>query len=105
VIETTNFTPGGSSGAVPNSAALKVTERLTPTGPDEMHYEARLEDPVVLQGPYTLAFPWRRQANYEQFEYACHEGNYSIRNYITATGTRFAEQRARQGGGKDQTSE
>jgi len=95
VIETTNFTPGASNGPAPNSAQLKVTERLTPIGPDEVHYEARVEDPVVLQEPYKLAFPWRRQADYQQFEYACHEGNYAIRDYITATGTRFAEQRAR----------
>ena len=94
VIETTNFQPGASNGPAPNSAALKVTERLTPTGPDEIRYEAWVEDPVVLTAPYKLDFPWRRQAGYEQYEYACHEGNYSIRDYITATGTRFAAARA-----------
>ena len=32
VIETTNFTPGLSNGPTPNSAQMKVTERLTPQG-------------------------------------------------------------------------
>jgi hypothetical protein len=95
VIETSNFLPGASSGPAPNSTALKVTERLTPTGPDTMHYEAWIEDPVVLTAPYKIAVPWQRQPEYVQYEYACHEGNRSIRDYITATGSRFAEQRAR----------
>ena len=105
VIETANFTPGASNGAAPNSAALKVTERLTPTGPDEIRYEAWIEDPVVLQEPYKLDFPWRRNPDYEQFEYACHEGNYAIRDYITATGTRFASQREARRAAAGATSE
>ena len=94
IVETTNFLPGASAGPAPNSDQLKLTERFTPTGPDEMRYEARVEDPVVLTEPYKIDVPWRRQADYVQYEYACHEGNYSIRDYITATGTRFAARRA-----------
>src|SRR4029079_13318349 len=48
VIETTNFTPGMSNGVTPNSAQMKLTERITPTGPDQMRYEAWIEDPVML---------------------------------------------------------
>jgi len=102
VIETTNFTPGVAIGnvgdsprPVPNSAQLKITERLTPTAPDAIRYEAWIEDPVVLSEPFKLDFPWRRKDDYGMFEYACHEGNYSVRDYITATGSQFAGERER----------
>ncbi|HEU4651126.1 MAG TPA: hypothetical protein VFS49_06900 [Croceibacterium sp.] len=101
VVETTNFTPGMSNGVTPNSAQMKLTERLTPTGPDQIRYEAWIEDPVMLTAPYKIDMPWHRNPNYEFFEYACHEGNVQIRGYITATSPRFQklrdEQWARQG--------
>ena len=89
VVETTNFTPGMSNGATPNSAQMKLTERLTPMGPDQIRYEAWVEDPVMLAEPYKIDMPWRRNPNYEFYEYACHEGNVQIRGYITATSPRF----------------
>ena len=101
VIETTNITPGGHIGnvgdsprPVPNSAAMKITERLTPAGPNTIRYEAWIEDPVVLTAPFKLDFPWTRNEDYGMFEYACHEGNISVRDYILATGSQFADERA-----------
>ena len=93
VIETSNFRPGMSAGPAPNSDQLHITERLTPTGPDSIHYEAWITDPVVMQTGYKLDFPWRRNPDYTIFEYACHEGNVQVRGYITSTSTRFAAQR------------
>ncbi|MEO6387442.1 MAG: hypothetical protein ABIT16_02070 [Croceibacterium sp.] len=101
VIETTNFTPGMSNGVSPNSAQMKLVERITPVGPNQMRYEAWVEDPVMLTGPYKIDIPWKRNSAYNFFEYACHEGNVQIRGYITATSPRFAhlreEQWAKQG--------
>ena len=101
VIETTNFTPGMSNGVTPNSAQMTLTERLTPTGPDQIRYEAWVKDPVMLTEPYKIDIPWHRNPNYKFFEYACHEGNVQIRGYITATSPRFQhlreEQWAKQG--------
>lgn len=57
VIETANCLPGASHRPAPNSAQLRVTERLTPTGPDPIRYGAWIEDPVALTQPYKLAFP------------------------------------------------
>lgn len=94
VIETSNFTPGMSNGPSPNSAAMTVRERLTPLGPDTIRYEAWIEDPVMMAEPYKIDFPWTRNPEYKFFEYACHEGNVSIRDYIKATGTAFAAERA-----------
>jgi len=96
VIETGNLsgaTPmnivGPGNKPIPTSREQRVTERLTLTGPDTIYYEARVEDPVVLTAPYTLAFPWTRNENYELFEYACHEGNTVVPNYIRSTSPRF----------------
>ncbi len=96
VIETTNFTPGMSNGVSPNSSQMKLTERLTPMGPDQIRYEAWVEDPVMLTEPYKIDMPWRRNPNYEFYEYACHEGNVQIRGYITATSPRFQHLRVEQ---------
>ncbi len=96
VIETTNFTPGISNGPSPNSAQMKVIERLTPTGPDQIRYEAWVEDPVMLTAPYKIDIPWQRNNAYEFYEYACHEGNVQVRGYITATSPRFAKLREEQ---------
>ena len=96
VIETTNLngeTPmnivGPGNKPIPTSKAQKVTERLTPVGPDTILYEARVEDSVVLTEPFTLRFPWTRDENYKLFEYACHEGNTVVPYYIRSTSPRF----------------
>jgi hypothetical protein len=96
VVETSNFTPGMSNGITPNSAQMKLRERFTPTGPDQIRYEAWVEDPVMLTEPYKIDMPWKRNPNYEFFEYACHEGNVQIRGYITSTSPRFEEFRRQQ---------
>lgn len=101
VIETTNFTgdtpmnlvgPGGFS--LPTSPRQTVIERLTPTGPETIFYEATVDDPGAFTAPFKLAFPWRRNEDYKLFEYACHEGNTIVPNYLHATSPRFAAQRA-----------
>ena len=96
VIETTNFnghTPmvivGPSNQPIPTSTDLHIVERLTPTGPDTIQYEAVVEDPTVLTAPWKMAFPWTRNEGYEMFEYACHEGNTVVEAYIKATNPRY----------------
>ena len=100
VIETTNFNGkspmvivGPGNQPIPTSRSLRITERLTPTGPDTLQYEARVEDPEVLTGPWTMSFPWRRNDAYKIYEYACHEGNEQVANYIRSTSPRFAASR------------
>ena len=98
VIETANFnggTPmvivGPSNEPIPTSKRMKVVERLTPVGPDRLYYEAWVEDPEVLTGPWKMQYPWIRDEDYKAFEYACHEGNTTIRAYIEATHARFGK--------------
>ena len=101
VIETTDFNGGSpmvivgpSNDPVPTSPSLRIVERLTPAGPDTIQYEAWVEDPEVLTAPFKLSFPWTRNEDYGMFEYACHEGNTVVRNFIEATSPRFADARA-----------
>ncbi len=105
VIETTNsngrspmIIVGPGNVRVPTSTSLHITERLTRTGPNTIRYEARVEDPVVLTAPWRMSFPWTRNDGYRFFEYACHEGNTVIQNYIHATSPRFAAMRKAAGG-------
>ncbi len=94
VIETTNFRPGMSMGPAPNSDQLHVTERLTLMNDNQVHYEAWVSDPVVMEDYYKIDLPWLREDDYGMYEYACHEGNVQVRGYITATSPRFADLRA-----------
>jgi hypothetical protein len=50
----------------------------------------------MLTAPYKIDMPWRRNPNYEFYEYACHEGNVQVRGYITATSPRFQHLRDEQ---------
>ena len=96
LVETTNFRPGpsatniGTTGSprendTPVSAEAKLTERFHMTGPDEIIYEFTWADPVVFTQPWSARLEWARDDEYEIFEYACHEGNVQLRNYITAS--------------------
>ena len=105
VIDTTNFNGrppmtivSSRATSVPTGTSLHIVERLTPTAPNTIQYEARIEDPEVLTTPWKMSFPWTRNDHYQLFEYACHEGNTAVTNYIRATSPRFAEERGRNGG-------
>ena len=105
VIETKDFRPGPSatnivtSGSPPEndtpiSTDAKLVERLTMTGPDTITYESTWTDPVVFTAPWGTRLDWQRNDDYEMFEYACHEGNVQIRNYITASRASRAQEAA-----------
>ncbi|WP_338240780.1 hypothetical protein [Aurantiacibacter hainanensis] len=70
---------------LPTSPDARVVERITMTGPDSLVYEVTYTDPQVFTQPWTARLDWSRDEDYELFEYACHEGNVQIRNYITAS--------------------
>ena len=88
VIESTNFRAvrnmrGPTAGTRSRqSEAQHIVERLTFAGPDLLLYAVTMEDPETYTGPWTAAFPYDRDEDYVQFEYACHEGNYSVPNAL-----------------------
>lgn len=110
VIETTNFngepsminfgTPGTPRANMPTTTDMKITERLERVSEDQIDYSITIEDPEVLKRSWTAAFPWQRDPGYEFFEYACHEDNYAIRDFITTSRyerAQQAEEEAQQG--------
>jgi hypothetical protein len=48
-----------------------------------MRYEVTVTDPTVWTAPWTAVVYWTR-AKGEIYEYACHEGNYSVRGMLSA---------------------
>jgi len=97
VVETTNFLGnktgiGLNGGGTPTSDALKLTERYTRTGPNEIHYEVTIDDPKTYARPFKVAFPITQEPGYQNFEYACHEGNYAM--FDSLSGARAQEKAA-----------
>ena len=89
VVETRGFGEqvGFRGGATAN---LRVVERFTLVGPDTLRYEFTLEDPETWTRPWTAVVPMKRTPG-PLFEYACHEGNYSMAGIL---GGARAEERA-----------
>jgi hypothetical protein len=85
VVETTNFRVGNNMGGYFRFADenLKLTERFTRVADDTVRYEFTVDDPTVWTLPWTAAIYWKK-ANGEIYEYACHEGNISLRAMLSA---------------------
>ena len=104
VVETTNFhdrTAGLSvnGGGNRHTEALTVTERITRVGPDLLIWRMTFDDPQTWSRPWTIELPLERDDNYGIFEYACHEGNYSMFNILSGARAdeRAAAEAANQG--------
>jgi hypothetical protein len=99
VVETTNFHPmqlayGGLLYAYRGASEnLKVTERLTRTGPDTILYKFTMEDPSTFTAPFSGELPFNR-IDELIYEYGCHEGNYAMSNMLN--GERVREREATQ---------
>jgi hypothetical protein len=68
------------------SEAVHVIERFTMIDANTIHYEARIDDPVVYTRPWTMVFAIRRitDPRYEVFEEACHEGERDTEQLVGA---------------------
>jgi len=76
VVETTNFTD--KTPFYGSSAHLRLIEKFTPITPDLLEWSVTLVDSTVWTRPWTLSMTLRRSAE-SPLEFACHEGNYSMR--------------------------
>ena len=75
VVETANFEArrdwrGSTEG-------MRLVERFTRVDADTLEYEFTVTDPETWDAPWTVNLPMRRN-ELQMFEYACHEGNYSM---------------------------
>jgi len=88
VVETKNignFAPGigVNGGGTRHSSDITITERFTRLSADVMLYEMRVHDPKTWTKAWTISYPLKRDDNYGFYEYACHEGNYSLFNILS----------------------
>jgi hypothetical protein len=93
VVETTNFLGNrtglvGNGGGTPTSDAMKLTERFTRISADEMRYEITIDDPKTYASPFKVGFPLTQEPGYQNFEYACHEGNYAMTDSLSGARAR-----------------
>ena len=91
VVETTNFHPNGNpmgGYSVLSDENLHLIERFRRTAEDTIEYTFTVDNPTMWTKPWTAVINWQRSKG-ELYEYACHEGNYSLRGMMS--GMRAAE--------------
>ena len=86
VVETTNFTDKVYERRVSNtvfgaSRAMRLVERFRRVDADTLDYRLTVTDPTTFGAPWTAAIPMTAMEG-PIFEYACHEGNYSMENML-----------------------
>jgi hypothetical protein len=94
VVDTTNFT--NRTAFRGSSEKLHVVERFKRQADDSILYQFTVEDPSTWEKSWSGEFPMTK-IDGPIFEYACHEGNYGMRNNLS--GAR-AEEKAAQAAGK-----
>jgi hypothetical protein len=91
VVTTTNIQPQlPPPGAPAFDQQRRVTERFSLIAPDQISYESVLEDSAMLTAPLRVQYVLMR-TDHTMYEYACHEGNYSLPNMMR--GARIIEAR------------
>lgn len=83
IVETTNFNDYHRWQDHPAflSANAKVVERFTRVAEDELLYEFTVDDPTFYAQPWKGEMTWRRDGEIS-YEFACHEGNYSMQGIL-----------------------
>ncbi len=82
VVDTTNFNERSNFRG--SRDTLRIVERFSREG-DDIAYAVTVSDQTVWTRPWTAALTLARQADDAVFEYACHEGNNSMRNILSAS--------------------
>ena len=88
VVETTNLNPDHALRGVPPSEDRRVIERFTRVAEESILYEFMIDDLTMYDSVWGGQVPFER-LNDQLYEYACHEGNYSLSH--TLSGARYQE--------------
>jgi hypothetical protein len=89
VVEVSNF-PAHMVNYRGATAGLTLVERFRRTAGNTVRYEVTVADPATFARPWTAALDLKTSTRVSDvFEYACHEGNYAMRNILS--GARAAE--------------
>jgi hypothetical protein len=91
VVEVTNF-PTNTINYRGAGGALHLVERFRRVDANTVRYEVTVSDPSTFSKPWTAALSLKSGRLPDVFEYACHEGNYAMRNILS--GARAAEKAA-----------
>jgi hypothetical protein len=89
VIDTTNFSPEIRFRG--SSENLHVIERFQRVDANNILYRATIDDPATFSKPWTVEYPFVATAG-PIYEYACHEGNYAMRDILGGARKMEAEQ-------------
>jgi len=82
VVETTNFTDKTPYRG--SSDRLRLIERFTAVDERQVEWSVTFDDPATWARPWTFAMRLTKVgADEAPFEYACHEGNYAMRNLLS----------------------
>ncbi len=107
VVETRHYTSkqsGGSVGAIADPGIpftnFTVIEHFVPVGPKRVNYYVTVIDPTTWTQPWAFMTPWEKDRvleykdevgnldgtpePYQIYEYACHEGNYTMGTTLRA---------------------
>jgi len=82
VVETTNFKPVSAYRGA--SEHLKLIERFTPTAAKTVQWSVTADDPHTWTRPWTFAMSLTKDNSQQIFGYGCHEGNYGLRDILSA---------------------
>jgi len=91
VVDTTNFT--NKTQFRGSSENLHVVERFTRVDPKTILYRFTVDDPSTWDRSWTGEYPWNA-TNEHLYEYACHEGNYSLGGMLRGARQKDAEDAA-----------
>jgi hypothetical protein len=81
VVDTTNYSPRFDFTFLGADDNLHIIERFRLVDADTLLQEATIDDPTVFTKPWTVVLPMIR-TSVRTFEFACHEGNYALRNIL-----------------------
>ena len=85
IIHSTGFRPEQSNFFIRSSAQLEITETYTAVSADELLFSYTLSDPKIYSRSVSAEIPLQRMAPGQKiYEYACHEGNYSMPSILRA---------------------
>jgi len=85
IIHSKNFRPEQSTPFLRSSTQLEITETYTLVSADELLFSYTFTDPEIYSRSFTAEIPLQRmKPGQEIYEYACHEGNYSMISILRA---------------------
>jgi hypothetical protein len=82
IIDTLGIKESVQYQRMPHSDQMRITERMRLVSPDILHDQITIEDPVVLEKPYTYTLAYRRMPDYEMVEFVCDNN----REYVDESG-------------------